>query len=515
MKKYITGLCITVAFSLSGCSDWLDVDPVGQNLEEKQYSTEININNALNGIYVGMAGSNLYGGQLTMTTIEHLAHYYYAPASITNQIDYQRFFDLQNYKYNEVAVENLFRPIWRKSYELIFQANNFIENVKDTKVVTTDRRNVLLGEAYALRAFLHFDLFRIFGSIYDENDSQTRLPYNDSHKVNPARPHEPLTSKDFINKVLADIDEAETYLINDPILSVGIMNPNSLGGSVPAVEIFAYFSRGRRLNLIAVKALKARVLTYAGRLNQAAQTAQDIIDMPGVIESINGSNSDAIFRWVVFNDVNADDKKNMVFSSEVLFGIENQDLYSRWKSYTESTQNGSAYVVNIQNLLKNILNTTEASPHLVSDIRAKYQWTVSSSLGSDLYRSMKFTEFSNTKANLTYRLQPLMRISELYYIIIEDHIQNGRLTDAVNMMNSILRRRDYKSNEEIQANTTETSLKEILKQEYYREFFAEGQAFFYLKRNKSTTIYKSYGSGTDKIELSSYVVPLPKDEINN
>lgn len=513
MRKYILALIIIFAISLSGCSDWLDVPPAGQNREKEQYSTEININSTLNGIYMMMAGNNLYGGKLTMTTIEHFAHYYYVPSDITTlQNDYQLFYNLQNYRYDESEVEKTIKPIWSEAYNLIFQINQFIKNVTDTKVVSTEKRDVLLGEAYALRAFMHFDIFRLFGSIYDDTEQQILLPYNDYFKINSGQQ---LAPKDYIDKVLADINTAEDYLKNDPILTDGVKIPDTESAPIPITEKFATYLRSKRLNLIATKALKARVLTYTGQLDEAAKVAQNIIDMPDMIENINAGNNKAVFKWIEFNDINASDKKDMIFSSEVLFGIENPDLYSRWKNYTESTKNGKAYIVNNQNLLTNILNTSEPAPYLVSDVRAKYQWTLASSLGSDVYRSMKFTEFAGTEKRLSHYMQPLMRISELYYIIIENHIQNGRLNEAINLLNSLLRRRGYKSNEEINLNTSAMALKDVLKQEYYREFFAEGQAFFYLKRTKSKTIYRSYGAGTMTMKLSNYVVPIPKDQINN
>lgn len=512
MRKYILAFILIFTISLSGCSDWLDVPPVGQNREKEQYETEIKINSVLNGIYMKMAGNNLYGGKLTMTTIEQLAHYYYAPSSLTTfQTDYQLFYDLQNYNYDDSEVEKVFKTVWSEAYELIFNINKFIDNVKDTKVVTAERRDVLLGEAYALRALMHFDIYRLYGNIYDDTEQQILLPYNEYSKINPGQQ---LGSKEYVEKVLADINTAEDYLKNDPILKDGVKVPDTDGTPITIEDKFATYLRNKRLNIVAVKALKARVLLYIGQLSEAAKVANDVIDIPNMIEQIDGKNTKAVFKWIDFSDI-VGGKKDMIFSSEVLFGIDNPDLYSRWKNYTESTKGGKAYVVNIQNLLTNILNTDEPSTYLVSDVRAKYQWTLASSLGSDLYRSMKFTEFAGTENELSYHMQPLIRMSELYYIIIEDHIQKGRLNDAVNLLNSILRRRGYKSNEEINLNTSATALENFLKQEYYREFFAEGQAFFYLKRTKSTTIYRSSGPGTVNMKLSNYVVPIPKDQINN
>lgn len=70
------------------------------------------------------------------------------------------------------------------------------------------------GELLALRAFLHFDMLRLFGPIYKEDLSAPSIPYNESVKIMNL----PLLSADSIvhNKIMRDLDEAEKLLAKDP-----------------------------------------------------------------------------------------------------------------------------------------------------------------------------------------------------------------------------------------------------------------------------------------------------------
>ena len=73
MKKYIYLLLMIV---FSGCSDWLDVRPSDRVSEETAFSTISGFKKALNGVYVDMNKTELYGQALTCEMLEILAQRY-------------------------------------------------------------------------------------------------------------------------------------------------------------------------------------------------------------------------------------------------------------------------------------------------------------------------------------------------------------------------------------------------------------------------------------------------------
>lgn len=517
MKKYIINIYFLViaTLSFSSCSDWLDVDPVDYNLEDKQYSTELNINNVLNGLYMKMASKALYGNSLTKTNIENLAHYYYRSTETIFQSQFEYFNNLQDYNYDNDQIHNSFSSIWSNSYDVIFSINNFIANVENSTVITPQKRDVLLGEAYALRAFLHLDLFRLFGPIYKDNHTEISLPYNAKSTVDVGGQYELLPANEFKDKVLADIELAEQLLENDPILDNGILNPND-SANVSSLDKFGKYARNKRMNIIATKALHARALAVFDDIDMAADIANDIISTPGIIEPIDGSDSRAIFTWIRPANITAEKEKDYIFKNEVLFSIHHTNLHTDWKDLTQGSSLGQTYALHVKTILGNLMNRNDVSSfEEISDIRIK-QWTPANDLAADLYTSMRHNKFGGIDSkNDILNMQPLMRITELYYIILESYINNNRLEEAANLANNILVRRGYKTNE-LYSQLTESEARDFLLREYYREFYSEGQTFFYLKRIGSEKIFVSTGSsGFEEMKLKNYVVPIPQSEINN
>mgnify|MGYP003623770626 CR=1 FL=1 len=139
-------LSLIVGMSLTACSDWLDVDPKDKVLEDKMFETPKGINDVLNGFYQSMMKENLYGGQMSSTTIEILGQYYnYPHDEPTQDVNLRPFYYLGNYKYGQKEVMDKFSYIWRESYEIIFGINNFIDKLQGSNVLAQDTKETMLG----------------------------------------------------------------------------------------------------------------------------------------------------------------------------------------------------------------------------------------------------------------------------------------------------------------------------------------------------------------------------------
>ena len=77
-------------------------------------------------------------------------------------------------------------------YNIIANINNFLKYIdKNRSVIKTGKYYELMkGEALGLRAFLHFDLLRLFGPVYSENPTGKAIPYRVSFdlKATPVLP---------------------------------------------------------------------------------------------------------------------------------------------------------------------------------------------------------------------------------------------------------------------------------------------------------------------------------------
>lgn len=507
MKKHIIIYSLAAVVLLSGCSDWLDVKPVDKNLEEEQFATEENIYNVLNGFYLGMTSEHLYGGKLTMTDIEHLAHYYYAPEKekLINNNEYRLFSELQHYDFTTTLIEPRFGKIWEEMYALILRINKFIALVETNNVLTEKNRTIILGEAYGLRGFLHFDLFRLFGPVPSTGIDQKTIPYNTSPTM---QVHPYLQGDEFMQKVLTDISTAKTLLADDPILHQGVRRFEEIV-ELGTIEKLNLCMRNRRMNLLAVEALEARVRLYLGEKNEAAALAASALEK--------------MQKVITWTDVQAaTQNSNHIFYSEMLFAIENPNLYSRWSSYILNENAAKTYAVISSHLVKNIFASDDDDLMKSTDLRAR-QWAVNIDLGTGYYVSRKFyypafeSIDQNQLSDLIKYAQPLMRMSELSYIVAEAHIDNGQLSEAVNVLNGVWEKRGRIELEKLKSTATREELLDFLEREYYREFYAEGQIFFYLKRNAKKTLFSTTGTQgrSYEMDLNNYVIPLPLHEQKN
>ena len=101
------------------------------------------------------------------------------------------------------------------------------------------------------------------------------------------------------------------------------------------------------------------------------------------------------------------------------------------------------------------------------------------------------------------KLIPLIRMTEMYYIIAETATDE---TEALDALNTVLFNRGVKELED------KTQLAGMLRDEYRREFFGEGQLFFYYKR-LNVKVLHSYSENADlDMDAAKYVVPLPLSE---
>ena len=155
------------------------------------------------------------------------------------------------------------------------------------------------GEAYGLRAFLHFDLLRLYCPDYRQQpEAQYGLPIPTLHLENKTV----YTLKGTYERILGDLDKAEEYRPqrHDPW-------PLSKGR-----ESEYDFNRPRQFNLYAVYATKARVYWSMGDYTKAADYARRVI---------NAKRNFALAASTQFNDV-----RRFPAKGEMIFGLYNNGL---------------------------------------------------------------------------------------------------------------------------------------------------------------------------------------------
>ncbi|GAA4298759.1 RagB/SusD family nutrient uptake outer membrane protein [Aestuariibaculum suncheonense] len=475
MKTYIKYiLSLLVSLWCLSCDDFLDVQPEDKFLEEQLFSKEEGFYTALNGVYAKIVSENGYGGDLTMSTLELMAQQYNTPNDI------HKWYPYTKYSYTDSGVQAKFNNIWTNMYTSILNINNLLQSLElYPELLNSEKQNIIAGEAYALRAMLHFDLLRLFGPVYITNAQDDAIPYYTESKAQIA---EMLTAEQVMVKILDDLDNAEILLQDDP---VRVSGPMTTVGDDFNKNFFRY--RNFRLNYFAVKALQARVNLYAGYNEEALAAAKAVID-----------EATPFFPWIVDDQITSGGANlDRIFSTEILFALENTELYNRQSDYFDASLKYDKILAPLSNRIRDVYENNS------KDYRFEYSWFVSTEAAKDYETFFKFADIEDKEKKSRF-MQPLIRISEMYYIAAETETDEAV---ALEYLNTVRRERGLGDDLSLGVDLQN----EIFK-EYRKEFYGEGQLFYYYKR-KNVSFILSGASGSN-IEMTSaqYVVPLPLSE---
>lgn len=485
MKLKYTIIGLLGLFMFSGCSDFLDVTPKDQQTEEQLYATRGGFFTAVNGIYNSLGGSSLYGKYLSYEFIDVIAKRYAPSASNTYLTA------LNTWDYTNSDVENALSNIWSSAYSTILGCNVIIDNVdRQSGVLSESDANLIRGEMLAVRAFLHFDMLRLFGPIYVSNPSAQAIPYNESVRISAL---DFLPADTVVNRILRDLNSAENLLANDPVIQGGpLTSVNSEEGD----DVYLSY-RQLRMNYYAVKALKARVYLYSGDKANALAMATSLLNDPVLEEHFPAVDPSKLLA----NQINPD----RVFSTETLMGLY-YDSMSDLYAYSFDGDNAGTYLLSPRvNYVDGSLFSGETQ-----DYRFQSQWNVSSTVGVDGYVFVKYKPIEDEDEEYFWsRFLPLIRLSEMYYIAAECE---PNINDGVAWLNQARERRGL-----AQLEVSADNLMSELKKEYLREFWGEGQIFFMFKRLNSDIEAANNGHLNSLVKNTKigYVPPMPAGELEN
>ena len=293
MKKIYTSIYLLLSlFAMTACSDWLDIEPEGQATNDKLTETGDGYRTMLSGVYKAMTSKNLYGVELQFGIVDCISQQYtwdWMSSSGTSVNTIYR--EARDFNYYNVDLRETIDAIWKDGYNAIANANNLIQNIKDedpNKFAEGElERDMILGEAYACRALMHFDLCRLFAPAPIENETGKYLPYVDTY---PNIQPEAIEVKPFLEKVVADFKEAQRLTARIDTTAIG-MSANAsanarfynqleygMEGASDITELDDFFlGRGYRLNYYAITALLARVYQYMGEDDLAFECADQVM----------------------------------------------------------------------------------------------------------------------------------------------------------------------------------------------------------------------------------------------
>ena len=483
MKKLYL-ILITLVLALTSCNKWLDIQPELEMRKNVIFEKESGFKDVLIGAYIRMGTPSLYGLNTTMKLPELMSQHW-TPVTATISAY------LTNFDFTQTESKALLETVWLQYYQTILNLNSILEEIDNKHgVFSNGNYDLIKGEALGLRAFLHFELLRYFGVVPSKIVAgEKAIPYVKLVTKDPNK-LVLLSYSEVLTNILNDLNAAEQLLATDPILtySNAVLNsPATMAGvdltKPHPADDFQYF-RQSRFNFYAVKATKARYYLWLGNKPSALENALAVI---------TAVNSDATKKFTLGDEAAANNAQ-LTFPNEQIFAV-----YNTLSTETLTPVFFNNYTAYTQTVT--YLNTAFESTLHTADIRYKSNRLFESRIVPLSGAFNFFKKFNGADSQTAIKDIPVIRLSEMYFIATE--------AGNVDLF------REYRIARVLDASidgtlTSETAIKDRLEKEYRKEFYGEGQMFFFYKR---LNYAKFTWPVAKNVTEAAYKLPVPQSQL--
>lgn len=466
MKKFIYWGLFGIIILVSSCDKWLTIRPKDKIEKAKLYETEEGFWQALNGIYslleenyevVNTSWQGYYA--------DNLAGVWTTPVNSVGE-------KLEEHAYKDGNVDKKLGEVFLRFYKLIAHCNTILAYIDAADFLPERTYNLIKGEALAMRAFIHFDLIRIWGPMpTNVDEGYTYLPYVTQVSKQSMTYH---TYSDYMRFLQEDLIAAEALLsASDPLLkySCAELNTTSLMDEYERVE---FYYRQHHMNYFGVCALRARVALWMGDKETAVTYAK-------IVKDAKNADGTSKFRLGTANDIDMSNNETNTRSLGVEHIVGFYMNYFNWDSYYGRTGNDQIYLA-------------------ISKVNSLF------SDGND-YRRANWIKETEDKQYMTITKYicyndlwiPLIRYSEIYLILAEAL----PLEEANAVYKEFCEAKGC-----VYEALTEGNRQNRLLMEYYKDFLGEGQIFY---ANKRMAVGTMQWIKEDMAE-GQYMLPLPSRE---
>lgn len=479
MKKLFILSAILALTGLGSCKKWLDARPdqtlyVDEVLKDRQGFAR-----ALAGVYSQMAGASLYGRELEFGMLDVMASYWVMTSTHVYYPDYL-------FSYRDAGVEQRVSAIWSGMYDAIHACNVILQQIDQLK--TDPYYGLIKGETLGLRAFLHFELLKLFGPVIKQRGLDTRsIPY---YKAPTKKAQEFLTSRACLELIEQDLQAAKDLLADDPILTQGRKADGNKAGDVYDSLLDR---RGIHLNYYAVLALLARKSQWEGNLQEAGTRARFLLDKLTNSKAVSFMDASEVLKNIEDNVLG-----DIRFAKENIFGLYINDLINIKNIYS-SNQINRGLKPNYNAFLKDLYTRGTGN---AQDLRILAWWVSRPMIIKLLY------PFPHSGAyNPDHYEAQLINLSEVYFILVESYLQQD-LKKALGYLNVVRQARRLPALE-YSVDLTKEKIADYLLDEVRREYIGEGYLFTYYK-HLNHGIYRA--EGIIPAEERIFVFPVPPEE---
>lgn len=452
--------CAFLAASLSSCvNDWLDVAPSDGADADVALTNSSDLDAARTGMYKALKGtSNMvdyYGQQFFVYGDIHASDdYQYNYIGGSNRANF--YYDMN---YQTASEFNTSTVSWQSPYVVIGRANRIIAAAEGGKLSDAVEAKAKIeqyaAESKVLRALAHFDLVRIYGKPYTEDQGASLgVPLVTEVLESNAKPARS-TVAEVYTQVVKDLTEA--------------ISSNALATETEPGYVSVW----------GAKAILSRVYLNMGDYANALSVAEDIIKNSGAALWTR----DQYFKaW----DASTPNESEFLFRLNVAGSTDNNDLNG-----IGNLQQRDGYKEMVAT--KKFVDMLTSDPKDVRNdmfLPAKAEKEVAV-YGTNKVFLNKLRGQGDNLRNVT--IVPIIRLSEVYLTAAECAFRNNDKTKAVEYLNDLVKNRT--TTEASLATVDNITLERILI-ERRKELIGEGQRYFDALRNNETIT--RYTSEADK-----------------
>lgn len=493
MKKIYKVIVLSALSAVLGtsCSDWLDVTPSDQIKEEYLFATGSGYRTALNGIYRNMTSFSTYGSNLKWGIIDAWGQVYDMNGKGPISSGGQAMNKIEKLDYKNLELVPTTDKMWSDLWNLVANCNELAQQTEKADSTLfygrENERQMILGEAIGLRAYIQFDLLRIYApSLAMNPGKKTFIPYID---VYPAYLGDRQTVSYCLDKIIKDLKRAQELLwaVDGSMSWV----ENRFKESKNDEKMFLS-SRGFRLNYCAVTAALARVYLYAGMADKAYEQAEKMIKLSNYFTALAGKEGQQAIK-----------DGDLKMSDDIFFALYSPKDQIEW----DRLINHNSDQPDKLDEEKYLGLSKEMAEKLYGD-ELKTDWRAVSQLEQrgTYYRTLKYYQQPESYVNgkMNNQIVPMFRMSEIYYIAAEA-IYETSLEEAKGYLKKVKEGRGLTPD---LSGVTKANFLDVLMNDARREFIGEGQTFFMYKRMLKTMIGAKEVAANEK----NMVLPLPDSE---
>jgi len=431
MKKYI--FFILIVLGTSSClNEFLEVEPISDISSEIFWKSEKDVRAELNSAYTNIQYA--YNSGFLNWFEARSDNFIGAPAGT---------YPLQNINFNKIDAA-LAACSWNEWYSVISSANHALHFIPlMDNVMTETTRNHYLSEAYFLRAYAYFNLYRIWGDV----PLITEPVLKKSEVIKPAK-----TDKTKIMELInADLVEADR-LVNTSFTGIFIYSPAALYALTTDVAMWNHDYD--------------KAILFSQKLVDLKLHTLDGVDFKLVCSNAETKDNIWTLKWSYVS--NGRNQVTYVYYNSSSSIVPARPVLVKWDDPEYNTDVRRSSTLDSTNFWRYNINHFEANPQA-----RIWKWSPGEFLNADLVNE---------------KYIPIYRLADILLLRAEALNKKGRYAEAITEMNKVRKRAkladktilDYTDpiTSQVDANLLENSIL----QERQFELFGEGKRWFDLMR---------------------------------